>query len=190
MFMESVMSSNHLILCRPLLLLPSIFPSVRVFSNASACLIRWPKFWSYSISPSNEYSGLISLRVNWFHLLAVQESSPAPQFESINFQHSVFFTIQLSHLYMATGNAWLDSLDRPLLATWCLCFLICCHIKEVGHSFSSKEQASFNLKAVVTVHSDFGAQENNVCHCFPFFLHLPWSDETGCHNLCFLNVEF
>ena len=73
MFFESVMPSNHLILCRPLLLLPSIFPSIRVFSNESALRIRWPKIWSFSfnISPSNEYSGLISFRIDWFDLLAV-----------------------------------------------------------------------------------------------------------------------
>ena len=86
---ESVMPSKHLILCRPLLLLPSIFPSIRVFSNESAPCIRWPKHWSFSfnISPSNEYSGLISFRMDWLDLLAVQgiqESSPTPQFKSIN----------------------------------------------------------------------------------------------------------
>ena len=85
-----VMSSNHLILCRPLLLLPSIFPSIRVFSNESVLHIRWPKYWSFSfsISPSNEYSGLISFRMDWLDLLAIQgdsqESSPTPQFKSIN----------------------------------------------------------------------------------------------------------
>ena len=83
---ESVMLSNHLILCRPLLLLPSIFPSIRGFSNELALLIRRWKFWSFSfsISPSNEYSGLISFRIDWFDLLVVQESSPASQFENIN----------------------------------------------------------------------------------------------------------
>ena len=86
---ESVMLSNHLILCRPLLLLPSVFPSIRVFSNESAFPIRWPKYWnlSLSISPSNEYSGLISFRTDWLDLLAVQgtlKSSPMPQFKSIN----------------------------------------------------------------------------------------------------------
>ena len=84
---ESVLLPNHLILHRPLLLLPSIFLSIRVFSSESALHIRWPKNWSFSISPSNEYSGLISFRIDWFDLLAVQgilESSPAPQFESIN----------------------------------------------------------------------------------------------------------
>ena len=90
---ESVMPSNHLVLCYPLLLLPSIFPSIRVFSNESVLLIRWPKYWSFS---SNEYSGLISFRIYWFGLLAVQgilkESSPTPQFKSIN-------SLALSFLY-------------------------------------------------------------------------------------------
>ena len=87
---ESVILSNHLILYHPLLLLPSIFPSIQVFSNDLALHIRWPKYWSFSfsISPSNEYSGLSSFRVDWFHLLASprhsQESSPTPQFESIS----------------------------------------------------------------------------------------------------------
>ena len=90
MSMDSVIPSNHLILCHALLLLSSIFPSIGVFSNESAFLIRWPKSWSFSfnISPSNEYSGLISFRIDWFDLLCClrdsQESSPAPQFESIN----------------------------------------------------------------------------------------------------------
>ena len=88
-FIESVMPSNHLILCLPLLLLPSIFPSTRVFSSESVLHIRWPKYWSFSssISPSREYSGLVSFRMDWLDLLAVQgtlESSPTPQFKSIN----------------------------------------------------------------------------------------------------------
>ena len=81
---ESVMPSNHLVLCHPLLLLPSIFPSTEVFSNESVFCIRWPEYWSFSISPSNEYSGLISFRMDLFDLLAVQESPPTPQFKSIN----------------------------------------------------------------------------------------------------------
>ena len=90
MSIASVMPSNHLILCRPLLLPPSIFTGIRVFSNESDLCIRWPKYWSFifNISPSNEHPGLISFRMNWLDLLAVQwtlqESSPAPQFKSIN----------------------------------------------------------------------------------------------------------
>ena len=84
-FIESIMPSNHLILYCPLLLLPSIFPSITVFSNELALLSRWPKYWSFSNNPSNEYSGLISFRIDWFDLLSdSQDSSPAPQFESIS----------------------------------------------------------------------------------------------------------
>ena len=111
MSIELVMSSNHLILCCPLLiLLPSIFPSIRVFSNESALRIRWLKYWSFSFSirPCNEYSGLISFRINWFDLLAVQGTLKSllqhhGSKESILWC-SVFFTVQLSHPYMTTGK--------------------------------------------------------------------------------------
>ena len=103
------MPSNHLILCRPLLL-PSVFPSIRVFSNESALCIRWPKHWSFSfsISSSNEYSGLTSFRMDWLDLLAVQETlksllQPHSSKTSI-LRHSAFFTVQLSHPYMTTGK--------------------------------------------------------------------------------------
>ena len=110
MFIESMMPSNHLILCHPLLLLPSIFPSIRVFSNESVLCIRWPKYWSFScrISPSNDYSGLISLRIDWLDLFAVQGTlkSFLPHYSSKAsiLQHSAFFTVQLSHPYMTTGK--------------------------------------------------------------------------------------
>ena len=110
MSIESVMPSNHLILCRPLLLLPSIFPSIRVFSNYSALHIRWPKYWSFSfnISPTNEHPGLISFRMDWLDLLAVQGT-----LKSLLQHHSskasvlwcsAFFIVQLSHAYMTTGK--------------------------------------------------------------------------------------
>ena len=108
MSIESVMPSNHLILCRPLLLLPSIFPSVRVFSNESALHIRCPEYWSFcfSISPYSEYSGLISFRIDWFDLLAFQGT-----LKSLLQHHSSeasilwhFFMVQLSHPYMTTGK--------------------------------------------------------------------------------------
>ena len=109
---ESVMPSNYLILCHPFLFLPSIFPIIRVFSNESVLCIRWPKYWSFSLStsPSNEYSGLISFRIDWFYL----HSSKA----------SAFFIVQLSHPYMTIGKT--IALTRwTLLAKSCLCFLIC-----------------------------------------------------------------
>ena len=110
MSIELVMPSNHIVLCHPLLLPPSIFPSTRVFSNESTLRIRWPKYWSFSfsISPSNEYSGLISFRNDWFNLFAVQGT-----LKSIHKHHSskasilwcsAFFMVQLSHPYMTTGK--------------------------------------------------------------------------------------
>ena len=110
MFFESVMPSNHLILCCPLLLLPSIFPSIRVFSNESVLHIRCPKYWSFSFSirPPNEYSGLISFRMDWLDLLAIQGTLKSRlQHHSSKasiFRCSAFFIVQLSHPYMAAGK--------------------------------------------------------------------------------------
>ena len=110
MSIESVMPSSHLILCCPLLLLPPIPPSIRVFSNESTLCIRWPKYWSFSfnISPSNEYSGLISFRMDWLDLLAVQGTLQSlfqhHSSKASILQRSVFFTVQLSHPYMTTGK--------------------------------------------------------------------------------------
>jgi len=110
MSIESVMLSNHLILCHPLLLLPSVFPSIRAFSNESGLHIRWPQYWSFSfrISPSNEYSGLISFRMDWFDLLAV-EGTLKSLFQHYSLKASIlwylaFFMVQLSHPYMTTGK--------------------------------------------------------------------------------------
>ena len=110
MSIESVMPSNHLILCHPLLLPPSVFPSIRVFSNESVLRIRWPKYWSFSfnISPSNEYSGLISFRMDWLDLLAVQGTLKSllqyHSWKASILQHSAFFIVQLSHPYVTTGK--------------------------------------------------------------------------------------
>ena len=110
MSIELVMPSNHLILCHPLLLLPSIFPSIRLFSNESVLHIRWPKDWvfSFSISPSNEYSGLISFRMGWLNLLAVQRTLKSllqhHSSKASILQCSAFFIVQLSHPYMTTGK--------------------------------------------------------------------------------------
>ena len=101
------MSSNHLILCCPLLLLSSIFPSIRAFSNVSALHIRWQKYWSFSFSPSNEYSELISFTIDWFDLFAVQRTLKSLQHHSSKASilwHAAFFTVQLSHPYMTTGK--------------------------------------------------------------------------------------
>ena len=110
MSIESVMPSSHLILCCPLLFLPSIFPSIRVFSIESALHIRWPKYWSFSfkISPSNEHPGLISFRMDWLDLFAVQGTLKSLlkhcNSKASTLQHSAFFIVQLSHLYMTTGK--------------------------------------------------------------------------------------
>ena len=110
MSIKSMMPSNHLIICHPLLLLPSIFPSITVFSNESVSLIRWPKYWSFSfsINTSSEYSGLISFRVDWFDLLAVQGTLKSLLqhhcSKALIPQHSAFFTVKVSHPYMTTGK--------------------------------------------------------------------------------------
>ena len=148
---ELVMPSSHLILCRPLLLLPSIFPSIRVFSNESALCIRWPKYLSFSfiISPSNEYSGLISFRMDWLDLLVVQgtlKSLLQCQFKIINSSASSF-------LYSPTLTSILDYWKNHSLNYTDLCWHS--HVSafsyavQVGHRFSSKEQVSLNFMAAV-----------------------------------------
>ena len=136
MSIESMMLSNHLILCRPLLLLPSIFPRIRVFSNKSALRIRWPKFWSFSFSirPSNEYSGLISCRMDWIDLLAIQGTLKSllqhHNSKASILWHSAFFTVQLSHLHMTTGKTIALTIQNfagkvmSLLLNMCIAFFI------------------------------------------------------------------
>ena len=127
MSIEFVMPSNHLILCHSLLLLPSIFPSIRIFSSESALCIRWPRDWTFtfSISPSNEYSGLLSFRIDWFDLLAVQGTLKSfLQHHSLKasfLQCSAFFMVQLSHPYMTTG-------ETVALTRWAFVMmsLLCC----------------------------------------------------------------
>ena len=131
MYIKLVMPSIHLILCYPLLLLPSIFPSIRVFSNESVLCIRWPKYWSFSfsISPSNEYSGLISFRMDWLYLLEVQGT-----LKSLLQHHSskgsicrssAFFIVQLSHPYLTTHKTITLTLQKFVSKVMYL-FLICC----------------------------------------------------------------
>ena len=129
---ESVMLSNHLILCCPLLLLPSIFPSIRVFSDESVLRIRWPKYWSFSfnISPSNEYSGLISFRIDWLDLLAAQGTLKSllqhHSSKILILWHSAFFIVQLSHPYMTTGKTIALTRQNFFGKVKHLCFWICC----------------------------------------------------------------
>ena len=152
-----VMPSNHLILCRPLLFPPLLFPSIRVFSNESALRIRWPndQSFSFSISPSNEYSGLISFRMDWslqskgLSSLLQHHSSKASILRC-----SAFFRVQISHPYMTTGKT-------IALTKWTLVgkvmSLLLNMLSRLVIIFSSKEQASFNFMAAVTICSDFGA---------------------------------
>ena len=171
MSIESMMPSNYLILCRPLLFPPSIFPSIRVFTDESVLHIRWPKYWSFSlsISPSNEYSRLISFRMDWLVLLAVQGT-----LKSLLQHHSskasilwcsAFLIVQLSHPYMTTGKT-------KALTRWTFVGKVMSLLLNMLSSFSSKEQASFNLKAAVTICSDFGAPQNKSLTLFPLFSHL------------------
>ena len=177
MSIESVIPSNHFILCCPLLLPPSIFPSIRVFSKELALHIRWPKYWSFSfsISPSNERSGLISFRMDWLDLLAVQGTLKSllqhHNSKASILRHSAFFIVQLSHPHMTTGKT--IALTRWTFVSKVMSLLFNM-LSRLGHRFSSKEQASFNFKASVTVCSDFGAQNNKVSHCFHYFpIYLP-----------------
>ena len=176
MSIELVMPSSHLILCRPLLLPPSIFPSIRVFSNESVLQIRWPKYWSFSfsISPSNEYSGLISFRMDWLDLLAVQETLKSllqHHSSKASILHcSAFFTVQLSHPYMTTGKTialtkWIFvgkvmSLLFNMLSRLVITFLP-----------RSKRLLTLRLQSPSAVILE---PKNKVCHCFHCFpIYLP-----------------
>ena len=193
MSIESVMPSNHLILCRPLLLLPSIFPSTRVFSNEPTLNMRWPKYWSFSFSiiPSNEYSGLISFRMDWLDLLAVQGTLKNP------LQHhsskasilwcSDFFIVQLSHPYMTTRQ--IIALTRRTFVGKVM-FLLFNMLSMLVIAFLPRSKRLL-ISWLQSQSSDFGALRNKVFHsfhCFP--ICLPWRDGTRCHDLSFLNVEF
>ena len=193
MSIELMKLSNHLILCHFILLLPSIFPSIRIFSNESILCIGWPKYWnfSFSINPSNEYSGLISfrtdfLRIDWFDLFAVQGT-----LKSLLQHHSskasillcsAFFIVQLSHPYTTTGKN--IALTRQTFFGKVMSLLF---NMLLGWSQLFFQGASFNFMAAVTTCSDFGAPQNKVWHFFHCFLnYLPWSDGTRCHDLSFL----
>jgi len=189
---ESVMLSSHLILCRPLLLLPPIPPSIRVFSNESTLRMRWSKYWSFSFSiiPSKEIPGLISFRMDWLDLLADQGTlKTLLQYHSSKasiLRHSAFFTVQPSHPYMTTGKTialtrwtFVGKVTSLLLNT--LSRLVITFLPRSKRLLISWLQSPF---------SDFGAPNNKVWHCFHCFpIYFPWSDGTRCHDLHFLNVE-
>ena len=177
MSIESVLSSNHLILCHPLLLFPSLFPSIRVFSTELALGISWPEYWSFSfsISPSNKYSGLISFRIDWFDVgcsaSALKSLLQHHNSKASILQCSAFFTVQFSHLGMMTGKTialtiWIfvgevTSLLSKVLSRFVIAFLP-----------RSKHLLIVWLR--VTICSAFGDQEHKICHCFHIFLfYLP-----------------
>ena len=193
MSIEPVMPSNQLILCHPLLLLPSIFPSIRVFSNESTLCIRWPKYWSFSfnIGPTSEHAGLISFRMDWLDLLAVQGT-----LKSLLQHHSskasilwcsAFFIVQLSHPYTTTGKT--IALTRWTFADKVMSLLFnMLYRLVITILLRSKLLLMSWLQSPSAV--IFGAQKNKVWHsfhCLP--IYFPWSDGTGCHDLSFLNVE-
>ena len=161
MTIESVMPSSHLILCRPLLLLPSIFPSIRVFSNESALCIRWPMYWSFSftISPSNEHSGLIFFRMDWLDLLVVQGTHKSllqhHSSKASILWHSAFFTIQLSHPYTTTGKT--IALSRRTFVGKVMSLLFNMLSTLVITLLPRSE--CLNFMAAVTICSDLGAKK-------------------------------
>ena len=190
---ELVMPFNHLVLCCLLFLLLSSFLSIRVFSKELVLHIRWPKYcsFSFSITPCNEYSGLISFRTDWFDLLAVQGTLKSfLQHHSTKASilcHSAFFMVQLSHPYMTTRKTIALTIQTFVGKVMSLLFN---PMSRFVLAFLPGSNC-LNFLAAFTVCSDFGAQENKVCHCFHCLpTDLPWSDGTGCHDLRFLNVEF
>ena len=190
MSIELVMPSSHLILCHALLLLPLIFCSIRVFSTKSVLRIRWSKYWSFSfsISPSNKYSGLISFRMDWLDPLAVQgtlkSSSTTPQFESINSALTFLYSPTLIP-YMLSGktialNRWTFVGKVTSLLLKMLSRLVIIFLPRSKHLLISWLQSP---SAVIL------EPKKIVCHCFHCFpIYLPWSDGTRCHDLSFLNV--
>ena len=171
------MPSNHLILCCPLFLLPSIFPSIRVFSNESVLCIRWPKYWSFSfsISPSNEHSELISFRMDWLDLLAVQGTLKSllqhHSSKASILQCSAFFIVQLSHIYMTTGKT--TALTRRTFADKVMSLLFNI-LSQLVITFlpMSKHLLISWLQSPSTVISE--PRKNKVSHCFHCFpIYLP-----------------
>ena len=167
------MPSNHLILCHHLLLLPSIFPSITVFSNELTLRIRWPKYWSFSfnINLSNEHPGLISFRMDLLDRLAIQGILKSlPQHHNLKtsiLQHSAFFIVQLSHPYMTTRKT-------IALTRWTcvgkVMYLLFNMLSRLVITFLPRSKR-LNFMAAVTICSDFGAQKNKVCHGFPSICH-------------------
>ena len=169
MSIESVMPSNHLIFCCPLHLLPSIFPSIRVFSNESALRIRWPKYWnfSFSISHSDEHLGLISFRMDWLDLLAVQGTLKSllqhHSSKASILQYSAFFIVQLSHPYMTTGKT--IALTRRTFVGKVISLLFNM-LSGLVITFLPRSKCLFISWLQSPFCSEFGAPKNKVYHCF------------------------
>ena len=171
------MPSSHLILCRPLLLLPPIPPNIRVFSNESILCMRWPKYWSFSlsISPSNEYSGLISFRMDWLDLLAVKGTLESllqhHSSKASVLQCSAFFMVQLSHPCMTTGKTIAFTIWTFVDKVMSLLFNM---LSRLVITFLPRSKRLLISWLPITICSDFGAQENKVSHCFHGFpIYLP-----------------
>ena len=187
MSIELVMPSNHFILCCSLLFLPSIFLIIRVFSKQSVLHIRWPKYWSFS--PSNEYSGLISIRMDWFDLLAVQGTLKSllqhHNSKASVLRHSAFFMVQLSHSYMTTGK--IIALTRRTFVGQVMSLLFNM-LSKLVIAFLPRNKCLLILwlqspSAVIL-------EPPKIKSLTVFPIYLPWSDGTRCHDLSLLNVEF
>ena len=193
MSIELVMPFNHFILRHPLILMLSIFPSIRVFSNESVLCIRWPKYWSFSfsISPSNEYSGMISFRIDWYDLLAAKENLKSllqhHSSKASILWHSTFFMVQLSHPYMTTGKT--IALTRwTFVGKGMSLFFNMLFKSVIAFLPRSKCLLISWLQSPSAVISEL---KKIFCHCFHCFpIYLWWTDGTRCHDLSFLNVQF
>ena len=189
---ESVMPSSHLILCCPLLLLPPIPPSIRVFSSESTLHMRWPRYWSFSfgISPSNEHPGLISFRMDWLDLLVVQGTLKSllqhHSSKALILWHSAFFTVQLSHPYMTTGKTIALTKQTFVGKVMSLLFNM---LSRLVITFLPRSKCLLIswLQSPSAVILDPKKIVWHCFHCFP--IYLPWGDGTRCHDLSFLNVE-
>ena len=187
------MPSNHLILCRPLLLLPSIFPGIRVFSNESTLRIRWPKYWSFSfnISPSNKHPWLISFRMDWLDLLAVQGTLKSLlQYHNSKasiLQRSAFFTVQLSHPYMTTGKTIALTRWTFVDKVMSLLFKMLSRVLITFLPRSKRLLISWLQSPSAVILEPLKRKSDTVSTVSP--IYLPWSDGTRHHDLRLLNVE-
>ena len=187
------MPSSYFILCHPLLLLPPILPSIRVFPNESTLRMRWPKYWSFSlsISPSNEHPGLVSFRMDWLDILVVQGTLKSFRqhysSKASILRCSAFFTVQLAHPYMTTGKT--IALTRWTFVGKVIALLLNM-LSRLVITFLTRSKCLLiswlqSPSAVI-----LEPPKNKVWHCFHWFLiYFPWSDGTRCHDLSFLNVE-